>query len=111
MKLNRIAVAVALAMAGGSALGQQATPVTAESSIQIYGHLDLSIDTLTKGIAGKTNAGGSTATGKLGYQDDISSNLSYVGIRGSRELVPGGLRGCFSSRRKSTSQRPRALAF
>jgi predicted porin len=96
MKLNRTAVAVALAMAGGSALGQQAAvPVTAESSIQIYGHLDLSIDTLTKGIAGKTNAGGATATGKLGYQDDISSNLSYVGIRGSRELVPGGLRGVF----------------
>src|SRR3979490_2905205 len=95
MKLNRTAVAVALAMAGGSALGQQAVPVTAESSIQIYGHLDLSIDTLTKGIAGKTNAGGATATGKLGYQDDISSNLSYVGIRGSRELVPGGLRGVF----------------
>src|ERR1700704_5755912 len=95
MKLNRTAVVVALAMTGGGALGQQATPVTAESSIQIYGHLDLSIDTITKGIAGKTNAGGATATGKLGYQDDISSNLSYVGIRGSRELVPGGLRGVF----------------
>src|SRR5467141_2415930 len=95
MKLNRTAVAVALAMAGGSALGQQAAaPVTAESSIQIYGHLDLSIDTITKGIAGKTNAGGATATGKLGYQDDISSNLSYVGIRGGRELTPG-LRAVF----------------
>jgi len=61
MKLNRIAVAVALAMAGGGALAQQAAaPVTAETSIQIYGHLDLSIDTITKGIAGKTNAGGAT---------------------------------------------------
>jgi len=94
MKLNRIAVAVALAMAGGSALGQQAAaPVTAESSVQIYGHLDLSIDTLTKGIAGKTS-GGNTATGKLGYQDDISSNLSYVGIRGGTEVAPG-LRAVF----------------
>ncbi|HSU64571.1 MAG TPA: porin [Burkholderiales bacterium] len=94
MKLNRIAVAVALAMAGGSALGQQAAaPVTAESSVQIYGHLDLSIDTLTKGISGKTS-GGNTATGKLGYQDDISSNLSYVGIRGGTEVAPG-LRAVF----------------
>ena len=94
MKLNRIAVAVALAMVGGSALGQQAAaPVTAESSVQIYGHLDLSIDTLTKGISGKTS-GGNTATGKLGYQDDISSNLSYVGIRGGTEVAPG-LRAVF----------------
>ncbi|HXM83399.1 MAG TPA: porin [Burkholderiales bacterium] len=94
MKLNRTAVAVALAMAGGSAFAQQSTPVTAETFVQIYGHLDLSIDTITKGIAGKTNAGGATATGKLGYQDDISSNLSYVGIRGGKDVAPG-LRAVF----------------
>src|SRR5216683_4440 len=95
MKLNRTAVAVALAMAGGSALGQQAAaPVTAETSVQLYGHLDVSIDDITKGIAGKTN-GGNTATGKLGYQSDISSNLSYLGVRGSQTLGSGGLRGVF----------------
>src|SRR5216684_2362402 len=95
MKLNRTAVAVALAMAGGSALGQQAAaPVTAETSVQLYGHLDVSIDDITKGIAGKTN-GGNTATGKLGYQSDISSNLSYLGVRGSQTLGSSGLRGVF----------------
>ncbi len=95
MQLNRIGVAVALAMAGGSAFGQQAAaPVTAESSIQIYGHLDVSIDDITKGIAGKTS-GGNTATGKLGYQSDISSNLSYLGVRGSQTLGSSGLRGVF----------------
>jgi len=96
MKLNRTAVAVALALAGGSALGQQAAaPVTSETSVQIYGHLDVSIDDITKGIAGKTNAGGATATGKLGYQSDISSNLSYLGVRGSQTLGSSGLRGVF----------------
>ena len=96
MKLHRTAVAVALAMAGGSALGQQAAaPVTAETSVQIYGHLDVSIDDITKGIAGKTNAGGATATGKLGYQSDISSNLSYLGVRGSQTFGSSGLRGVF----------------
>src|SRR5438552_10832650 len=109
MKLHRTAVAVALAMAGGSALGQQAAaPVTAETSVQIYGHLDVSIDDITKGIAGKTNAGGATATGKLGYQSDISSNLSYLGVRGSQTLGSSGLRGVFKSRRSSMSHRPRA---
>ena len=77
MKLNRTAVAIALAMTGGSALGQQAAaPVTAETSVQLYGHLDVSIDDITKGIAGKTN-GGNTATGKLGYQSDISRSWVF----------------------------------
>src|SRR5437879_12731140 len=93
MRLNRIAVEVALAMAGGSALGQQAAaPVTAETSVQIYGHLDVSIDDITKGIAGKTSGAG-PATGKLGYQSDISSNLSYLGVRGSLKIGSSGLRG------------------
>src|SRR5882762_2488006 len=97
MKLNRIAVAVALAMAGGGALGQQAAaPVTAETSIQIYGHLDVSIDDITKGIAGRTSGAG-PATGKLGYQSDISSNLSYLGVRGSQTFGSSGLRGVFQA--------------
>src|SRR3989441_2960894 len=100
MKLHRTAVAVALAMAGGSALGQQAAaPVTAETSVQIYGHLDVSIDDITKGIAGKTTTVAPVATipatGKLGYQSDISSNLSYLGVRGSQTLGSSGLRGVF----------------
>src|SRR5258708_2640516 len=90
MKPNRIALACALAFGAGSAFAQEAgTPVTAASSVQLYGHLDLSYDVITKGIAGKTDAMGTTATGKLGWQDDISSNLSYVGLRGSRDIGSG----------------------
>src|SRR6266571_2290389 len=95
MKISRVALAVALAFGAGSAFAQAAgTPVTAETSVQLYGHLDLSYDVITKGIAGKTDATGNTATGKLGWQDDISSNLSYLGLRGGRDLS-GGLRAIF----------------
>src|SRR6266571_4783041 len=95
MKISRVALAVALAFGAGSAFAQAAgTPVTAETSVQLYGHLDLSADVITKGIAGKTDATGNTATGKLGWQPDVSSNLSYLGLRGGRDL-PGGLRAVF----------------
>jgi len=96
MKLSRCAVACALAFGAGSALAQSTgSPVTAETFIQLYGHLDLSGDYLTKGIEpGQKNPGGTVAVGKLGWQADISSNLSYFGIRGGGELTPA-LRGVF----------------
>jgi len=98
MKFGRCALASALSLACCSALAQgtsPGTPITASTFVQIYGHLDLSYDILTKGIAGKTNAAGTPATGKLGWQDDISSNLSYFGLRGSRDLGDSGLRAVF----------------
>src|SRR5712664_3327242 len=92
MKISRVALAVALAFGAGGALAQ-GVPVTAATSVQLYGHLDLSVDAATKGIAGRT-AGGVPADGRLGWQPDISSNLSYFGLRGSREIAPG-LRAVF----------------
>jgi predicted porin len=92
MKLSRIALACALAFGTSGALAQ-GTPVTAATSVQLYGHLDLSVDAATKGIAGRT-AGGVPADGRLGWQPDISSNLSYLGLRGSRDIAPG-LRAVF----------------
>src|SRR5205085_5845524 len=94
MQISRIALVCAFVLAAGGALAQ-GTPVTADTFVQLYGHLDLSYDVLTKGIDGKTNAGGATATGKLGWQDDISSNLSYFGVRGSRNLGDTGLTALF----------------
>jgi predicted porin len=64
--------------------------------VELYGHLDLSIDDATKGIAGKTQ-GGNVATGKLGWQEDVSSNLSRLGVRGARNLGDSGLRGVFQN--------------
>src|SRR6266700_2064663 len=65
-----------------------ADAVTAETSVQLYGHLDLSLDGATKGIKAPA------AQGKLGWQADISSNLSYFGLRGSHN-VGGGYRMVF----------------
>jgi predicted porin len=96
MNRNRCALACALALASSGAFAQSSTAhtaVVADTLVQLYGHLDLSIDDISKGIAGKTQ-GGATATGRLGWQPDISSNLSYFGVRGSRDLTPG-LRGVF----------------
>jgi predicted porin len=71
-------------------------PVTAAGSIQIYGHLDLSIDDATKGFKeGDMRADGAAAVGRLGWQPAISSNLSYVGIRGGHNLGDSALRGVF----------------
>ena len=102
MKLHRSAIACALAVASGGAYSQASdtakTAVVADTLIQIYGHLDVSIDSATKGIdAGQTNApfGTTTPDGKVGWQPAISSNLSYVGVRGSRDLGESGLRGIF----------------
>src|SRR6266571_4269296 len=65
-----------------------ADAVTAETSVQLYGHLDLSLDGATKGIKAPA------AQGKLGWQADVSSNLSYFGLRGSHN-VGGGYRMVF----------------
>jgi len=68
MNRNRCALACALALASSSALAQSSTAhtaVIADTLVQLYGHLDLSIDDISKGIAGKTQ-GGATATGRLG---------------------------------------------
>ncbi|HYX67383.1 MAG TPA: porin [Burkholderiales bacterium] len=96
---SRLALACALALGAGGAFAQAAkTPVTAESFIQIYGHVDVSVDYMTKGISeGETSLfnPANTATGKLGYQADVSSNLSYFGVRGARELGESGLRAVF----------------
>ena len=102
MKFQRSAMACALALASGSALAQSSstatTAVVADTLIQLYGHLDLSIDYATKGISsGQTNApfGTTVADGKGGWQPAISSNLSYFGVRGGRDLGAGGLRAIF----------------
>lgn len=81
---------------GNAPSGGAKAPVTADTSIQLYGHLDLSLDYATKGISeGQTNPGGTTgAVGKLGWQPAVSSNLSYFGVRGGHDLDEG-LRALF----------------
>src|SRR5258708_2295518 len=79
----------------GAASGRGGTPVTADTSIQLYGHLDLSVDTATKGMSeGHVRADGTTAVGRLGWQPDVASNLSYIGVRGGHD-VSEGIRAIF----------------
>jgi predicted porin len=52
---------------------------------EIYGNLDVSLDAATKGLQGSYLNGG-TPTGHVGWQPDVSTNISYVGWRGRHAL-------------------------
>jgi predicted porin len=59
--------------------------LAALGEIDIYGNLDLSVDYATKGLNSSYVAPDKSVVsprGHMGWQPDISSNLSYVGIRG-----------------------------
>lgn len=59
---------------------------TRGGEVSIYGNLDLSIDDATKGLSGKMADDGTVPAGRVGSMPDISSNLSYVGVRGFQSL-------------------------
>src|ERR1035437_99946 len=54
--------------------------------VSLYGNLDLSLHSTTKGISGMTDSGGGAPVGNGGWMGAISSNLSYVGVRGFQTL-------------------------
>jgi len=82
MKRRKILAAIATALVA-AAFGAPSPAVAADTSVQFYGHLDLSVDDATKGIKE------STAQGKVGWQADVSSNLSYFGVRGDHDIGGG----------------------
>jgi predicted porin len=51
-----------------------------------YGNFDLSIDDTTKGLGGKRGPDGNPPVGNMGWLPAISSNLSYIGVRGFQTL-------------------------
>jgi predicted porin len=55
---------------------------TRGGEVSIYGNLDLSIDYTTKGISDLVDANGVGPVGNNGWMPAISSNLSYIGVRG-----------------------------
>ncbi|HYL90501.1 MAG TPA: porin [Burkholderiales bacterium] len=97
-----------IATAVVSALGAiPSSPTFADTTLVFYGHADLSIDSAdnglkmadpaTHGFPGGTNASSTidpTSTGRVGWQSQISSNLSRLGVRGSSDLG-GGLKTVF----------------
>jgi predicted porin len=86
--------APAPAPAAPAPAGAVRSPEKSVGYVELYGHLDVSIDDADKGISGKVQ-GGNTATGKLGWQPDVSSNLSRIGVRGARNLGDSGVRAVF----------------
>jgi predicted porin len=51
-----------------------------------YGNLDVSVDATTKGIAEEIGPDGNHPVGNMGWMPALSTNLSYVGVRGFQSL-------------------------
>ena len=63
--------------------GRDLTFYTKTGEITFYGNLDVSVDTATKGTANFLS-GGVGPVGNMGWLEDISTNLAYVGVRGTQ---------------------------
>jgi predicted porin len=84
-----VAGAIALGVAAAFGAPSQVAAADGDTLLQFYGHLDLSVDGATKGIK-EGGAGGNPApVGKVGWQTDVSSNLSYFGFRGDHDIGGG----------------------
>jgi predicted porin len=66
--------------------GDALTLYTHGGEITAYGNLDVSLDASTKGIGNKADGAGVKPRGNVGWQPDISTNLSYIGVRGFQSL-------------------------
>jgi predicted porin len=82
------------AAAGGGAVpflkkkeGDPITFITPGGEVTLYGHVNLSIDDTTKGLQGETCCGGASPLGRVGWMPALSSNLSYIGVRGFQKLI------------------------
>lgn len=63
------------------------TFLTPGGEITAYGQFDVSIDDTTKGISGKVNPfGGDRPIGNVGWMPALSTNLSYIGVRGFQKF-------------------------
>ncbi len=76
------------AATGGASQNQQKPPTELKfqvggGEVQVYGHADVSFDYVDNGLANRIGA-----VGNNGWLSQLSSNLSYFGVRGSRKLVP-----------------------
>jgi predicted porin len=67
--------------------GDPITFITPGGEVTLYGHVNLSIDDTTKGISGLKDANGNTPLGRVGWMPALSSNLSYIGVRGFQKLL------------------------
>ena len=91
-KGNQVTTATVLPIGGDkhgfleSKPGDNLTFYTRGGEVTAYGNIDLSVDVATKGITSKTDANGTPPVGRMGWLPDISTNLSYIGVRGFQNL-------------------------
>jgi predicted porin len=71
--------------------GKPATFLTHGGEITLYGVFDVAVEGATKGMGTLRLADGTQPVGSLGWQPDISTNMSYVGIRGTQAVGGHGL--------------------
>ena len=64
--------------------GRDLTFYTKTGEITLYGNLDVSLDTATKGTRGMLDGNGNPPVGNMGWLEDITTNLAYVGVRGTQ---------------------------
>ena len=54
--------------------------------LTMYGTFDLSFDVVTKGLRGMTGPDGLPPVGNMSWLPDVSTNISYVGVRGFQPM-------------------------
>jgi predicted porin len=64
--------------------GHDLTFYTKNGELTAYGNLDVSFDSMTKGLRGLVDPTGAPPVGNMGWLPDISTNLSYIGVRGTQ---------------------------
>src|SRR5712691_861747 len=89
MDKRKILAVKASVLAVAAAFGAPSHVAAADTSVQFYGHLDLSVDDATKGIKQGGAGQNPPPVGKVGWQPDVSSNLSYFGFRGDHDIGRG----------------------
>ncbi|HLX83549.1 MAG TPA: porin [Terriglobales bacterium] len=66
--------------------GDHLTFYTPGGELTTYGNFDVSVEAETKGLAGKLGPDGNPPVGNMGWQPALSTNISYIGIRGFQSL-------------------------
>lgn len=51
-----------------------------------YGNMDVSFDVTTKGLGGMIGPDGNPPVGNMGWMPDVSTNISYIGVRGFQHV-------------------------
>jgi predicted porin len=66
--------------------GKDLTFFTPNGELTVYGNLDVSFDAMTKGTSSLIGPDGVGPVGNMGWLPDLSTNISYAGVRGMQRF-------------------------